>query len=69
VAARTQRTWALAESAALSDALSTACFVMTADEVQSFCGAHPAVGAALAEPGGELQIFGTLRPLYLAASQ
>jgi thiamine biosynthesis lipoprotein len=68
-APRTQRTWALAGSAALSDALSTAFFVMTPDEVRRFCTAHPEIGAALAEPGGKLEICGALSPLYAAAEQ
>lgn len=68
-APRSQRTWALAGSAALSDALSTAFFVMTAEEVRAFCAQHSEVGAALAEAGGQLEVCGTLRPLYAAAEQ
>lgn len=49
-ATRTTRVWALASSAALSDALSTAFFVMSDSDIAAFCLAHPEVGAALATP-------------------
>jgi len=49
-AARTTRVWALAATAALSDALSTAFFIMSDEEIAAFCRAHPEVGAALATP-------------------
>jgi len=39
------RTWAKAPSAALSDALSTAFMVMSSDEVDAYCEAHPGVSA------------------------
>lgn len=46
--------WALAPSAAEADALSTAFFVMPADEVRRYCDAHANVSAMLAAdaPGG-----------------
>ncbi len=49
-AARTTRVWALAPSAALSDALSTAFFIMSDEEISAFCRAQPEIGAALATP-------------------
>lgn len=60
-AARHQRTWALAPGAALSDALSTAFFVMTEAEIAAFCAKHPQTGAALATPGDGLIVHGSLR--------
>lgn len=39
------RTWAQAPSAALSDALSTAFMVMSKEEVDAYCKAHPSVQA------------------------
>jgi thiamine biosynthesis lipoprotein len=65
-APRTQRTWALAASAALSDALSTAFFVMTPEEVRTFCAQHVEVGAAWTEAGGQLEVCGALGSLYTA---
>jgi thiamine biosynthesis lipoprotein len=62
-AARTRRTWALAPTAALSDALSTAFFVMTDADVAAFCSAHPDLGAALAGPDHSLVAHGILREL------
>ncbi len=59
-AARTARAWALAASAAVADALSTAFFVWTDEEVAEFCAAHGEVGAALALPGDRLAWHGTL---------
>mgnify|MGYP006273266543 CR=1 FL=1 len=66
-APRTDRTWALAASAALSDALSTAFFVMTAEEIRAFCTQHAEVGAAWTQAGGRLEVCGALRSLYSAA--
>lgn len=51
-APRADRTWALAPNAALSDALSTAFFVMSETEIAAFCAAHPEIGAAIATPRG-----------------
>jgi len=61
-AARSQRAWAHAPDAAVADALSTAFFVMTDDEVEAFCSAHPGIGAALTGPDLRLALHGTLRP-------
>lgn len=61
-ATRTQRVWALATSAAISDALSTAFFIMLPAEITSFCAAHPEVGAALLDADGSLRTFGPLSP-------
>jgi len=41
--------WALAPSAALSDALSTAFYVMTTDEVKKYCAAQPGISALVVE--------------------
>ncbi|HWA86096.1 MAG TPA: FAD:protein FMN transferase [Opitutus sp.] len=59
-AARTRRAWALAQTAAVSDALSTAFFVMTDAEVAAFCVDHPEIGAALATPDKSLAAHGAL---------
>jgi thiamine biosynthesis lipoprotein len=59
-ATRTTRVWASAASAALSDALSTAFFVMSDEEVAAFCAAHPEIGAALTAEDGALKTFGAL---------
>lgn len=59
-AARSTRVWALAETAALSDAVSTAFFVMSNAEVAAFCVAHPEIGAALAQSDGSLAFHGAL---------
>lgn len=63
-AARTNRTWAAAPTAALSDALSTAFFVMNEADIAAFCAAHPQIGAALAAPGDEWIVHGTLRGVF-----
>jgi thiamine biosynthesis lipoprotein len=60
-AVRASRAWALAPSAAVSDALSTAFFVWTDDEVAAFCAAHAEVGAALVTPDHGLARFGALK--------
>jgi thiamine biosynthesis lipoprotein len=57
---RTTRVWALAGSAAVSDALSTAFFVMSNAEIAAFCGAHPEVGAAISTADGQLLLHGRL---------
>ena len=64
-ASRHTRVWALAPTAALSDALSTAFFVMPDAEIAAFCTAHPEIGAAL-DRDGALLAHGTLRPLIAA---
>jgi len=59
-ATRTTRVWALAPEAATADALSTAFFVMTDDEVVAFCSAHPDLGAAVTAPDGRVLLQGAL---------
>ena len=59
-APRHERVWALAPNAAVSDALSTAFFIMSAAEIAAFCAAHPETGAALTETGGVLICHGAL---------
>lgn len=60
VAARHTRVWATAPSAARSDALSTAFFVWSDDEIAAFCSAREDVGAATVAADGQLTQFGTL---------
>jgi thiamine biosynthesis lipoprotein len=50
-APRTRRVWAHAPTAALSDALSTAFFVMPDAAIADFCAAHPEIGAAFPHSG------------------
>ena len=57
---RRTRTWALAPTAAMSDALSTAFFVMSDAEIIEFCREHPEIGAALIDEQGTLAVYGTL---------
>ena len=57
---RTGRTWALAPTAAQADALSTAFFLMSEDNVAALCTAHPAIGAALVRGDGSLATYGPL---------
>ncbi len=64
---RTTRTWALAPTAALSDALSTAFFVFSEPEIAAFCAAHPTIGAASVTAAGQLTAHGPLRDLLAAA--
>jgi FAD:protein FMN transferase len=59
---RSDRAWALAPSAAVSDALSTAFFVWSDQDVADFCEAHPEIGGAVATQDGRLQFYGALRP-------
>lgn len=59
-ATRRDRTWALAGSAALSDALSTAFFVMSDADVAAFCTVHREIGAAIASAHGVVT-YGALR--------
>lgn len=61
LAARSTRTWAQASTAALSDALSTAFFVWSDDEIAAFCAEHPDIGAALLTPDGQLVVHAALR--------
>lgn len=60
VADRTTRVWSLADSAAVSDALSTAFFVMSNAEIAAFCAAHPEIGAAISTADGQLLLHGRL---------
>lgn len=64
-APRVSRTWALAPTAALADALSTAFFVMVEADIAAFCTEHPEIGAALTAPGEELIVHGALRELLV----
>jgi thiamine biosynthesis lipoprotein len=59
-ASRNSRVWALAPTAAVSDALSTAFFVLTDADIAGFISAHPGLGAALITPDGSLALLGTL---------
>jgi thiamine biosynthesis lipoprotein len=43
--------WVCSGSAAESDAVSTACMVMTRAEIKEYCGRHPATWAAIVEEG------------------
>jgi thiamine biosynthesis lipoprotein len=63
---RTTRAWALAPTAALSDALSTAFFLMTAEEIAVFCAEHPGIGAGSAISEDRLAVWGTLAALVPA---
>lgn len=54
-AARTARVWAFAPSAADADALSTAFFVMTDDEIAAFCREQPEYQAVLTRADGRLE--------------
>ncbi len=45
--------WVMAESAARADALSTACMVMTREEIARFCAVHADVRVLLVERSGE----------------
>ena len=67
-ATRSNRAWALASSAALSDALSTAFFVMADSDVAAFCAGHAEVGAAIATSKNSLATYGALTPLIASAS-
>ena len=58
VAVRIDRVWALAQGAGLSDALSTAFFVMSDAQVASFCAAHPEVDAIIAVADGKIVTHG-----------
>jgi thiamine biosynthesis lipoprotein len=60
-APRTTRAWALAPTAAMADALSTAFFVQTEAEISALCAAHPEIGAALTGANEELSVHGALR--------
>jgi len=57
--------WASAPTAALSDALSTAFFVMTPDAVETFVGRHPDIWACLVVSYGDVCVFNS--PLFSAS--
>lgn len=59
-ARRSERAWALAPAAAVSDALSTAFFVWTDREIAAFCDAHPEIGAAVTTTDNRLEFHGAL---------
>ncbi|HYC72988.1 MAG TPA: FAD:protein FMN transferase [Opitutaceae bacterium] len=59
VAARARRVWALAPTAAASDAVSTAFFVMRDDEVAAFCQAHPEYTAVFTRNDGSTGWIGS----------
>lgn len=57
-ATRTRRTWAFAPSAAESDALSTAFFVMSDAEITTFCAHHHGLGAAIMQADETVRFCG-----------
>lgn len=59
-APRTRRVWALAPNAAVSDALSTAFFIMADADIAAFCRARPDLGAAYVRADGTLATCGAL---------
>lgn len=59
-ATRKRRVWAFAASAADSDALSTAFFVMTDESVVDFCQRHPEFGAVIALADGANRSVGRM---------
>ncbi len=59
-AERTRRVWALAPNAAVSDALSTAFFIMAPEEIAAFCVRHPEIGVACQNEDGSLKTYGPL---------
>ncbi len=69
IAARVNRTWALAPTAALSDALSTAFFVSSSAEIEGVCAQLPTVGAAWITPGASFETCGQLRSLVSGAGR
>lgn len=63
-AARRQRVWAFAASAAAADALSTAFFVLPDQAVAAFCTRQPDVGAALGGTDGPVRFLGATPPAW-----
>ncbi len=61
---RTTRTWALAPTAALSDALSTAFFIFSDSEIAEFCSRFPNTGAASTVSATQLAVHGALTQLF-----
>lgn len=66
-ATRMSRVWALADTAAESDALSTAFFVMTDLEIAGFCQSHSAFGAVINNAAGSLVSYGAAAPVISSA--
>jgi thiamine biosynthesis lipoprotein len=62
-AKRSERAWALAPTAAISDALSTAFFVWSDQEIAAFCDAHPEIGGAVTTKDQRLEFYGALKNL------
>lgn len=62
-APRQRRTWALAETAAASDALSTAFFVMDDAGIAQFCAEHAEYGGAIATSEADIVYHGALARL------
>lgn len=58
---RSERAWALAPNAAVSDALSTAFFVWSDAEIAAFCNVHPEIGAAVTTADERLEFHGALQ--------
>lgn len=60
-AKRSDRAWALAPTAAVSDALATAFFVWSDNEIATFCELHPEIGAAITTADQRLEFYGALK--------
>jgi thiamine biosynthesis lipoprotein len=54
--------WASASSAALSDALSTAFFVMTPEEIEGYIAHHPDIWACVVVAYGDVRVFNSGLP-------
>jgi thiamine biosynthesis lipoprotein len=61
---RHQRSWAISDSAAEADALSTAWMNMNWDQIQNFCSNHPSVGAVIMDDAGEMRSTGKLTAIF-----
>ena len=57
---RSQRVWSFAQTGVEADALSTAFFVMSDEEVAAFSREHPNWGAILTQPDGQFASYGTV---------
>jgi thiamine biosynthesis lipoprotein len=57
-AARRERVWAFAPTAAAADALSTAFFVMPDDDIAVCCAREPGIGAVVTQADGSLRVLG-----------
>ncbi len=60
--AAARRAWALAPSAAVADAISTAAMILSPDELSELCAALPGLSVLIAPPvtGAELRVFGDI---------